>query len=75
VECSIFYGIKSGAYGFNDGRLCSAVSIGKTLGFWILNPEYSTNYENGHVSNGFTYFNTVVIFTPKPGLFDETPPT
>jgi hypothetical protein len=77
VECSIFYGIRRGAHDFIDGRSCADVSVGRALGFWILNPKYSTNYatdDNPGVSAGATYFNTVVIFTPKPGLFDETAP-
>ncbi|MDR0677819.1 MAG: hypothetical protein LBF57_04090 [Holosporaceae bacterium] len=37
----------------------------KNLGFLLLHPKLTT-------SNG--YFNAVVIFTPKLGLFNETPP-
>jgi hypothetical protein len=37
----------------------------KNLGFFILRPKPSCPY---------SFFNTVVIFTPKPGLFSETLP-
>jgi hypothetical protein len=38
------------------------------FGFRILNPGYVRG------TDGKILFDTVVIFTPKPGLFDETPP-
>jgi hypothetical protein len=79
TECSVIYGINEGGFAFNDGRLCSDVSIREALGFWILNPKYLTNYDDVYHSGGMTasatYFNTVIIFTPKPGLFDETAPS
>lgn len=44
----------------------SQYSLRETLGFLILNPTYSGRN---------VVFNTVVIFTPSPGLFNETHPT
>jgi Flp pilus assembly protein TadG len=52
-------------YYFTDGRSCASVPAKTALGFWVLSP----------TSKGSAvFFNTVVIFTPKPGLFDETEP-
>jgi hypothetical protein len=42
----------------------------RALGFWMLNLKPAVNYKNVACS----FFNTVVIFTPKPGLFDDTLP-
>jgi hypothetical protein len=40
----------------------------RVRGFFIVNPEYTgTEIKRG-------YFHTIVIFTPKPGLFSETVP-
>jgi len=42
----------------------------KAFNFQLLNPK--AVYADANVGH---YFNSVVIFTPKPGLFDETPPS
>jgi hypothetical protein len=63
LECYSYF---TGACYFPDGR--NNVSAREAFGFLILNPK-------GHGSGGYSYFNSVVIFTPKPGLFNETPPT
>jgi hypothetical protein len=65
VECSSMYPSKSGDRYFSDGRGCSNVSPREAFGFWALTPKSQS-------PNGWGYFNTVVIFTPKPGLFSET---
>jgi hypothetical protein len=54
-------------YGFTDGRLPST-STKEKFGFWVFNPKGTSGSYGG-------YFNQAVIFTPKPGLFDETPPS
>jgi hypothetical protein len=55
-------------YGFVDGRSCKDVSPREAFGFYIISPKgHGGTYDK-------TYFNAVVIFTPKPGLFNETPP-
>jgi hypothetical protein len=64
VECLSYIDIN---YGFTDGRP-PTTSAREKFGFWIFNPE-------GTSVTGRGYFNQVVIFTPKPGLFDETPPS
>jgi hypothetical protein len=46
-----------------------SLSLMRKLGFWILIPKFYPNY----TIEG-TILGTIVIFTPKPGLFDETPP-
>ncbi|MDR2157893.1 MAG: hypothetical protein LBO02_01075, partial [Holosporaceae bacterium] len=63
VECLSYVDLN---YGFTDGRPGST-SARERFGFWIMNIK----------PRGGTcgYFNQVVIFTPKPGLFDETQPT
>jgi hypothetical protein len=47
----------------------SDLSPREEFGFWVLTPKYTCI-----VSSGRSFFTTVVIFTPKPGLFSETPP-
>lgn len=60
-----------------------------SLGFYLITPRYYCNNNVIH-SNGYSnnlnkrgsgdninsggFFNMVTIFTPKPGLFNETPP-
>ncbi|MDR0968279.1 MAG: hypothetical protein LBL99_01430, partial [Holosporaceae bacterium] len=66
VEVNLIY---SSGYKFGDGSSCGNVAPNRAFGFWML-PLY------GRVPNGdASYFNTVVIFTPKPGLFNETKPS
>jgi Flp pilus assembly protein TadG len=64
VECAFHYyrDIKPG-YKFTDGRYCQNVSSGDAFGFYALN-----------LQKQGAFFRTVVIFTPKPGLFDATAP-
>jgi hypothetical protein len=62
IECSLYH--HSGLIR-TDGRGCSPR---EAFGFWMLTPKLQSQNDCG-------YFNTVVIFTPKPGLFDATGPT
>ncbi|MDR2724123.1 MAG: hypothetical protein LBB25_02880 [Holosporaceae bacterium] len=62
LECCHYY---VSEYMFSDGRRNEDVTPREAFGFYILNPRSTVN------SNFFT---TVVVFTPKPGLFDESPP-
>ncbi|MDR1235406.1 MAG: hypothetical protein LBJ96_00205 [Holosporaceae bacterium] len=64
VEVCFHYS-KSSGYGFTDSRMCADVSSKTAFGFFVLNPPRKGDS---------IYFNTVVIFTPKPGLFDDTAP-
>jgi hypothetical protein len=64
VECTIFYNHKDQIYKFTDGRWCKDVPPSKAFGFSILTP----------ADKNSCYFNSIVIFTPKPGLFSETAP-
>ena len=66
VECSLLYCTERS---FTDGRQCSQVPFQKVFGFYVISPKYVAR--NG---NFYSFFNSVVIFTPKPGLFSETPP-
>ncbi|MDR0556106.1 MAG: hypothetical protein LBG20_03855 [Holosporaceae bacterium] len=68
VECAFHY-VKGNGYKFTDGRSCDNVSPKTAFGFWVLNPPGIKG------SDGYgSFFHSVVIFTPKPGLFNETPP-
>jgi hypothetical protein len=73
IECSsiYFYGNKN--YSFSDGRPFTKVTPREAFDFLVLSPKHKTVYGKA-VSTGTTYFNSVVIFTPKPGLFSETAP-
>jgi hypothetical protein len=62
IECAIF---KYTGFDYIDGRLSKNVSPREAFGFWMLSPKPIY----------VCYFNTVVIFTPKPGLFDDNGPT
>ncbi|MDR1982449.1 MAG: hypothetical protein LBQ08_01460 [Holosporaceae bacterium] len=66
IEYGLLYVLSTSGYAFTDGRICLDVSPQKAFGFLILSPK---------VSAGDVYFTRVVVFTPKPGLFDETPTT
>ncbi|MDR0555457.1 MAG: hypothetical protein LBG20_00370 [Holosporaceae bacterium] len=48
-----------------NGTRATNIPSRQLFGFWIYNPTYK--YSNA-------YFYAYVIFTPKPGLFSETPP-
>jgi hypothetical protein len=74
LEVSLIYFYGKTDYGFSDGRSCRNVTPREAFGFWMLSPRHKTAYDKT-LDSGATYFNTVVIFTPKPGLFDETLPT
>ena len=54
---------------FGDGTSCSKKSFREVFGFLIFSPKCKE--WSGH----YSFFNSVTIFTPKPGLFDETPPS
>jgi hypothetical protein len=45
--------------------------ISKRLGFYLLRPKESVAYSTTDLG----YFNTIVIFSPRPDLFSETPPS
>ena len=71
LECCIDYTNTSG-YKLNNGNGCDTVSPSKIFGFNLITPK-GTKREGSTAD--FAYFNSVVIFTPKPGLFDKTPPS
>ena len=64
LECTFFY---SDNCRFVDGRTYYDVPPRKAFGFLFLNPK-----REGRAGN--FYFTSYVIFTPKPGLFDENLP-
>jgi Flp pilus assembly protein TadG len=66
VECCCCYHDKPGEPDtFSDGRKCQNVSPKEVFGLYILSPKVKNQ----------AYFNYIVIFTPKPGLFDQNPPS
>ncbi|MDR0677479.1 MAG: hypothetical protein LBF57_02275, partial [Holosporaceae bacterium] len=54
---------------FADGTPSSTKSMSSKLGLWVLS--IKPEYEDKHYVLGKPI---VVVFSPKPGLFDETPP-
>jgi hypothetical protein len=69
VECCIDY-TNTSTYKLGNGDGCNTVSPSKIFGFNLIKPK-GTNRED---TVDFAYFNSVVIFTPKSGLFTETAP-
>ena len=74
IECNVHYS-QSSNYSFTDGRKTSKVSPSEAFGLRLykLSPPVTRGREEGWPNDGI-YFHAAVIFTPKPGLFDETPP-
>ncbi|MBO4405861.1 MAG: hypothetical protein J5821_03955 [Alphaproteobacteria bacterium] len=70
IECAVFYQ-QGSAYGFTDGRSSTDVSPSEAFGLRLykLSPP-----KTRAGMNICLYFHSAVIFTPKPGLFDKTPP-
>jgi hypothetical protein len=65
LECSCCYHNKPGDPDtFSDGRKCPAVPVKTAFGLYITTPKARVE----------CYFNSIVIFTPKPDLFNETLP-
>jgi hypothetical protein len=63
LENSIYFVVYN--FKLTNGKNWSQYSPREAFGFWLLTPK---------AQGGEFYFHSVVIFTPKPGLFDETPP-
>ncbi|MDR2781746.1 MAG: hypothetical protein LBB21_04840 [Holosporaceae bacterium] len=71
LECSYCYHYHS-FYSFSDGRNCGSVLPREAFGFLVSNPkEYKGRYNNGEGN----YFDAVVVFTPKSGLFSSSIPS
>jgi hypothetical protein len=68
VEVILIY---SSNYKFGDGSWCK-VAPNRAFGFWMLP---ISGRKTNAINADTAYFNTVVIFTPKPGLFSETKPS
>ncbi len=64
IECALHYS-QWYKYHFTDGRPTSSVSPREAFGFHLLSSLPHTQE---------LYFQSVIIFTPKVGLFSETPP-
>jgi hypothetical protein len=62
VECCHCYDTGNGL--FSDGRPCRDIPVSKAFGLWVMTVNPSS-------SGGKAFFPSVVIFTPKPGLFDR----
>lgn len=69
VEACIAYSI---AYKMDNGTSCSNMPASKIFKFHLISPKY-TGF-NTQAKNDKSYFNSVVVLTPKPGLFNENPP-
>lgn len=67
---SIIYHYKG--FPFADGS-SSDLPARNIFHFLMASPKATNSSGNERDPSGF--FNSVTIFTPKPGLFDETPPT
>jgi hypothetical protein len=65
-ECALCYHATSN-WSFSNDIFCRDVPVKKAMGFYLLSPKSVSG-------NKEYYFSTVVIFTPKSGLFDGTPP-
>lgn len=65
VECCFVY---CTSRHFGDGTLCSKKSFKEVFGLLFLSPKYQKDREY------YAFFNSVAIFTPKAGLFDDTIP-
>ena len=70
-ESNVHYS-QSGGYTFGDGRNTKNVSPSGAFGLRLY--KLSPPETRGGTGNDGIYFHSAVIFTPKPGLFDETPP-
>ena len=70
VECAIHYS-RSPDYSFTDGRLCSEVTPKQAFGFFVYPIAPPITHK---ANNDAIYFHSVVIFSPRPGLFSETAP-
>ena len=70
IECGVHYS-QAGSYYFTDGRSAADVSPAEAFGLRLfkLLPDATRAGSNGSI-----FFLSAVIFTPKPGLFDKTPP-
>jgi hypothetical protein len=55
---------------YPDMTLCTSVSIGKKLKLLFNNPRAKITNDQTSL-----YFINVIVFTPRAGLFDETPPS
>ena len=71
VEPAVYYN-ESNYWRFGDNRFCGSVRYNKAFRFFLIFPKVHS--KNGSSVGESAYLNTAVIFTPKPGLFDETPP-
>ncbi len=69
VECALYNGYQS--MNSNEYISTTGVSITSRKAFKCFFATPKPNYPNADY--GY-YFNSVAIFTPAPGLFDETPP-
>jgi len=61
--------LRTGLCSYSDGQRVSSVPISKRFGFWLITPTCPTPIGHG------SHFHSVVIFSPKPGLFDTNTPT
>lgn len=71
IECTIFYRQGEG-YGFTDGRQTANVSPSQAFGLKLF--KLSPRVCRDGCENDSLYFHSAAIFTPRPGLFDATPP-
>jgi hypothetical protein len=66
VEVAPYFDARNGGSYYLDGSV--AASAKKAFGFFLVDPK-TTSYAGRE-----TFFDAIVIFTPNPGLFNETAP-
>lgn len=72
VDAIIYYA-QGFRFSFSDGR--TYVPVREAFGLYLVTPKVRRgNPASLSYNQNCGYFNSVVIFSPNPGLFDETPP-
>ena len=70
IECSLHYPTNGKNYKFSDGRYCNKIPQKTAFGFYVYPLPFPQTVDN----NKSIFFHSVVIFSPRPGLFSETEP-
>jgi hypothetical protein len=71
LRCYSYFARESNRY-LLDGRTTLSITVRQSFGFLFLNPK---EFDRDGVDKGGSFFPAIVTFTPKPGLFDENPPS
>jgi hypothetical protein len=68
IKIIVEVSLRTGLCKYASGKSVSSVPISERFGFFVLTPSCPTPQKSG------SHFHSVVIFTPKPGLFGKTAP-